>query len=81
MLSERVITCLIKQACSENDVMNRLNALKENLVNYSYFDALIFYCKTLLNELVFLCHMLRKQQIKLIIVIAGASISISGPMN
>ncbi|KAK6791400.1 hypothetical protein RDI58_010481 [Solanum bulbocastanum] len=38
----------------ETDNLLLKQALEENLVNYSYFDCLVFDCKTLIKELPFL---------------------------
>lgn len=57
-LVEKTDTLLVKQC------------LEENLLNYSYFDSLIFYCKTLIKGYLFtLCRLLRNQRIRLLIIL------------
>ncbi|XP_059294595.1 uncharacterized protein LOC132047589 [Lycium ferocissimum] len=66
----------------ETDNLLVKQALEGDLVNYSYFDALVFYCKTLLKELPFFSlSSVKKSTNQVAHCLARASASMSGSME
>ncbi|KAK4733221.1 hypothetical protein R3W88_007482 [Solanum pinnatisectum] len=66
----------------ETDNLLVKQALEENLVNYSYFDSLVFDCKTLIKELPFLSlSAVKKSANQVAHCLARAFISMSGSME
>ncbi|KAK4723288.1 hypothetical protein R3W88_026067 [Solanum pinnatisectum] len=66
----------------ETDNLLVKQALEENLVNYSYFDSLVFDCKTLIKELHFLSlSVVKKSANQVAHYLAKASISMPGSIE
>uniref|UniRef100_M1BW39 Potassium channel n=1 Tax=Solanum tuberosum TaxID=4113 RepID=M1BW39_SOLTU len=66
----------------ETDNLLVKQALEENLVNYSYFDSLVFDCKTLIQELPFLSlSAVKKLTNQVAHCLASASVSMSGSLE
>ncbi|KAK4724555.1 hypothetical protein R3W88_027334 [Solanum pinnatisectum] len=66
----------------ETDNLLVKQALEENLVNYSYFDSLVFYYKTLIKELPFLSFStVKKLANQVAHCLARASVSMPGSME
>ncbi|KAM3340489.1 hypothetical protein P3S68_030360 [Capsicum galapagoense] len=66
----------------ETDNLLVKQAVEENLVNYSYFDSLVFDCKTLFKELSsFPLSSIKKSANQVAHCLARASASVSGSME
>ncbi|KAM3218100.1 hypothetical protein P3L10_022629 [Capsicum annuum] len=71
-----------KKLIMEIDNLLVKQAPEENLVNYSYFDSLVFDCKNLLKELSsFFVLFVKKSVNQVVHCLARASASVSGSME